>query len=100
MPWSAQADEAYRVVKGPASLAITSPTLSMSVEIKEGGRFWSGPDYDTFYTDEPEAPAPVAPDAAGAALSDDQADDEPDDVEDEADTEAEPDTTGASDPPE
>ncbi len=48
-PWQAQADEAYRVVRGPASVAITSPTVSMTVQIEETGRFWSGPDYDTFY---------------------------------------------------
>jgi hypothetical protein len=46
----------YIVGRGPAQLAIggTMYTPGVTIAIEEGGRFWYGPDYDTFYTDEAE----------------------------------------------
>jgi hypothetical protein len=40
-------DRAFREVEGPAHLSIMSPWgVSMSVDIEEDGRYFSGPEYD------------------------------------------------------
>ena len=58
----------YRVVQGPASvhmiLATPWGSQTFSVEIKEQGRVWFGPDYDAFYLDVTDLETPqVEPDA-------------------------------------
>ena len=49
------ADRAYREVSGPATLAVMSPLgVSMNIAIEEGGRYFSGPDFDRLYITEDE----------------------------------------------
>ena len=49
------ADRAFREVSGPAKLAIMSPWgVSMHVDIEDGGRYFSGPDFDKLYINEEE----------------------------------------------